>query len=470
MMILPMDHINLKVFAFTNNLLTFVKIAFRLSFNCTEQHRTQHCTRLHRGFIGLIKASGKTMTATVFTPTTDGVIAALLAPFFMSLGFFIWDLRWTSSQGSAFALNMYKCTVASVWFAMMAGIRGFFIESYSNEVLTVTSVGYLALSSTLGIIFGDVLWLEALRLLGAKHVIVADSLKPFAAALLGRFLLNEMLHPLGYVGLALTVLGVGVVAWEGSESNQEDIDDKARFDKTPPLPDDQNDCDITTNPTNTKQEVGPDILSTEDNITAREVSSFNLEEYKRGYACAILNVLADSFGSFLTKQHGTGMTTWSINLIRFGFAGIVLVCISINMRLYRRYFKSKRDLVNTRDLAIVNSNVHIDEVGDTEHESTSNDTTKSCNAPTWFELPSLTTKGWLQITLGVAFVTFLCPALEKHALMQIALGLCATLASVGPLYGLFMDWLFKGKRCTGIGFAGVILAIGGVVVLCIYGI
>ena len=36
------------------------------------------------------------MTVNVFSSTTaDGILAAILAPFFMSLGFFIWDVRWT---------------------------------------------------------------------------------------------------------------------------------------------------------------------------------------------------------------------------------------------------------------------------------------------------------------------------------------------------------------------------------------
>ena len=40
---------------------------------------------------------------------TEQILAALLAPFFMSLGFFIWDHRWTSSGASAFALNSELC-------------------------------------------------------------------------------------------------------------------------------------------------------------------------------------------------------------------------------------------------------------------------------------------------------------------------------------------------------------------------
>ena len=72
------------------------------------------------------------MTFSVFSPTADGVsvvafahvhvcskifipkpcvhfatkiVAALLSPLFMSIGFFLWDCRWTSSGASAFALN-----------------------------------------------------------------------------------------------------------------------------------------------------------------------------------------------------------------------------------------------------------------------------------------------------------------------------------------------------------------------------
>ena len=111
------------------------------------------------------------MTLVVFSPTADGVIAALLAPLFMTIGLFVWDVRWTSSGGSAFALNMYKCLTASIGFTIMCFIRGFSnMDTTSTDVFTTSNIGYLLLSSTLGIIVGDLLWLEALRLIGAKHV------------------------------------------------------------------------------------------------------------------------------------------------------------------------------------------------------------------------------------------------------------------------------------------------------------
>jgi hypothetical protein len=41
----------------------------------------------------------------MFTSTVDGILAALLSPLFMTIGFFVWDARWNGSGGSAFALN-----------------------------------------------------------------------------------------------------------------------------------------------------------------------------------------------------------------------------------------------------------------------------------------------------------------------------------------------------------------------------
>jgi hypothetical protein len=41
----------------------------------------------------------------MFSSTADGILAALLSPLFMTIGFFVWDARWTGSGGSAFALN-----------------------------------------------------------------------------------------------------------------------------------------------------------------------------------------------------------------------------------------------------------------------------------------------------------------------------------------------------------------------------
>ena len=397
----------------------------------------------------------------------------------------------------------------------MCLVRGFTISSEdvnednntesTNNVFTTTTVGFLILSSTLGIIIGDVLWLEALQLLGAKHVIVIDSLKPFVAAILGKVSLDEVLKGPAWGGMVLTVIGVGVVSWEekritssattrkedtnntdannnndGNEGstiiaqtestarimiefdNEEEEENKANIsvlDNNIIIEDgNSNDINITT------KETRPSIVQTVANNNTVEQQRFNMtcsrerSVYRRGYTCAIFNVLADSLGSLLTKIHGVGMTTWSINLIRFGFAGIILVCISFGMRIHHQhYFLQSKDATKNKD-----------DVNDNDHDN--NDATvQTPPQPQWYELPTLSRIGWVQITTGVGLVTFLCPALSNFALFQIALGLAVSLGSITPLYALFLDWPFKGKRPTMRGCIGVMLAIVGVVILCIWG-
>jgi len=376
----------------------------------------------------------------------------------------------------------------------MCLVRGFAIPPSSenieeeDSVFTTQNVGFLILSSTLGIIIGDVLWLEALRLLGAKHVIVIDSLKPFIAAILGRLALDEVLRPPAWGGMILTVIGVGVVSFEEQRSSSAQKDNTDNDDDNEKPIEQTEATDRTgfdneeevnrTNIDNIEEHLNSDSnqqLSMEDtaentNTSGKQIINFSRESsvYRRGYICAIINVLADSLGSLLTKQYGVGMTTWSINLIRFGFAGVVLICISIGMRIHGHYSSSL--LIELGSIEPKNQEDN-DKTMNRDNDTSSMDINKLPSPPPkWYKLPKLSRIGWLQITAGVALVTFLCPALSNYALFQIALGLAISLGSIGPLYGLLLDWPFKGKRPTLCGCIGVILAIAGVVILCVWGV
>lgn len=339
--------------------------------------------------------------------------------------------------------------------------RGFAISSEaSSTVFRAPNVGFLILSSTLGIIIGDVLWLEALRLLGAKHVIVIDSLKPFMAAILGRVGLGEVLKPPAWGGMLLTVLGVGVVSWEEQQASSSPDKAEEAVNKSD-IADTQSTAKMSVNNEGKHSQDGITIQCANDNAEQRasaEKSSdarATKKQNTRGYACAIINVLADSVGSLLTKKFGAGMTTWSINLIRFGFAGIVMMVVSGGMRIHR-YRSNSEQLKDKKQ----RDSIQIDTEATTDETSTT---------PLWFELPTLSWVGWMQISAGVCFVTFLCPALGNYALFQIALGLAVSLGSIGPLYGLLLDWPFKGKPPTVHGCIGVLLTIAGVVILCVWG-
>jgi drug/metabolite transporter (DMT)-like permease len=138
-----------------------------------------------------------------------GVLAALAAPFCMAVGFIVWDNTWKTS--SAFSLNLFKYNLASVIFLISRFVFGF---SFNEEKFRFDQVGWLVLSGMIGIIIGDLFWLEALRRLGAFQVLVIDTIKPFCAALLGHLILGETIHSVAYVGIVMTVGGVLVVSEE----------------------------------------------------------------------------------------------------------------------------------------------------------------------------------------------------------------------------------------------------------------
>ncbi|EEC50672.1 predicted protein [Phaeodactylum tricornutum CCAP 1055/1] len=301
-----------------------------------------------------------------------GVTASLAAPLIMTLGFLVWEHHW---QGSAFALNLFKCNVASVGFLILAvSTRRLAQEEILDDaVFTTRAVGYLFLSSTIGIVIGDWTWLQALQILGAQRVIFMDSLKPFLAAVLGWLVLDEELRLAALGGIVLTVAGVVLVAVEKEQptaivvEEQTDCEsgtDNAVDKPAPPLLDLQRDGSLQLNETehsvdkdNTPLTLSVPTLSQttaerdsddrNDNPVRPEASLPESSEkdensdipesrnnLRLGYAMSILNVGLDTYGAVLIKEHGVRMTVWEINLLRFGFAGVVMLCASVIMRLW----------------------------------------------------------------------------------------------------------------------------------------
>ena len=141
-----------------------------------------------------------------------GVIAALAAPMVMTFGFFIWEGIW---KGSAFLLNTFKCTLASAVFIVVVGcLNAAEGVAFFSHSATSRDVGMLILSSMLGIVIGDTCWLSAMKMLGARRVIMIDALKPFLAAIVGFVGLGEPLTWSLVLGLCLTMSGVLVVNLE----------------------------------------------------------------------------------------------------------------------------------------------------------------------------------------------------------------------------------------------------------------
>ena len=119
------------------------------------------------------------------------VVAGCIAPGLMALGLFVWADCW---QHSALGLNAFKCSLGCCLFG--AVVAAAYRRSMADEV-----VAWLGLSSFLGIVVADTLWLMSLQILGARRMIAIDASKPFVAAAFGFVFLGDVVPPLGYAGV-----------------------------------------------------------------------------------------------------------------------------------------------------------------------------------------------------------------------------------------------------------------------------
>jgi drug/metabolite transporter (DMT)-like permease len=347
-----------------------------------------------------------------------GIGAALLAPLLMTVGFVVWDKYW---QGSAFALNVFKCGLASVLFVVTL------LAMYVGDVraaaapYTAESTGFLVLSAFLGITVGDAAWLQALRLLGAKRVIIIDTLKPFLAAVLGALFLHEALSFVTALGVALTSAGVLVVSLEKERVASPNLDP----DPTQAIAD-------TAHAVNDPTFIDPGSLDPEALLplpVAPKRSPVGI-----GYALAVANVVLDAVGALLVKRFASDVPPFHICLVRFGSAFLTVALLWGAVRL-------------------------TVELGPKPCARFSGDAS-------WCRLPAQGRTVWARIAVGVVFVTFFCPALSNVALLALPLALALTLTAVGPLYALPLVWVMKGERLTVRALAGAVLAVAGVAILC----
>lgn len=441
-----------------------------------------------------------------------GIMAALTSPLVMNVGFIIWQDHW---KGSAFSLNLFKCNLASVGFLVLScatGSRQNGNVLFASNVFTTEAVGYMILSGMIGIVIGDWAWLRGLQLLGARRTILLDSIKPFLASLLGYLILGEKLRLAALAGIVATVAGVILVSFERTASNQLDNEVQDDFAGTANVSQESNMCSSgSSSPQNNEDgETSKDndacgmhgivepassvidgyakeIDATNDhniilsgtvinsvdriaiNSTDGSQSSEDVEkitpskgrtpgELKQGYVLSLLNAGLDTYGAVLTKQYGVGMTVWEINLIRFGFAGLSMLLLSILLTFWTKAYKQHLPPSAGRDASMSNSpsqpNFH--------------------NSPTrWFHLPvrNMHRSNWFHVTGGVVLVTFAAPTLFNYALFQIALALTLTLTSVGPLYSLPLEYIFDSEKRipSWKAIVGAILAVFGIVVLALWG-
>ena len=249
-----------------------------------------------------------------------GIVASLSAPLVMTIGFMVWESHW---KGSAFSLNLFKCNLASLGFLVIVLATNSAAEL--EKLFTDTKVsGYLFLSSAIGIVIGDWTWLQALQTIGARQVILMDSIKPFLAALLGWLILEEDLKVVALAGIFLTVAGVLVVSLETTKEEDSDVRNVDKDEGIQEGEKEQQGCASSGNlETGVELPKDPEVADeTGGPIGAK--GSASKWRTQSGYLMSLLNIALDTYGAILIKQVGGDLTVWEISLLRFGFAGLVM--------------------------------------------------------------------------------------------------------------------------------------------------
>jgi len=116
-----------------------------------------------------------------------------------------------SRRVGALAVNLFRLILAlaflSLYCRMVQG--GWFPTDASPSVW-----GWLLLSGVIGIFIGDTCLFQAFVLIGARKTMLIMSLAPPLAAIAGWLVMGEVLTPVDWAGMALTVLGVAWVVLE----------------------------------------------------------------------------------------------------------------------------------------------------------------------------------------------------------------------------------------------------------------
>ncbi|CAE8611792.1 unnamed protein product [Polarella glacialis] len=439
----------------------------------------------------------------------DGFVAAAVAPGVMTVGFFIWGNVWT---GSGLMLNAFKGILASMIFLAVFFLTAAIAGQPCFPPMSWNDLFFLWLSSLLGIVLGDTFWLLALARIGARRVILVDSIKPFLATTGAAILLNEVPSWEVLVGMAVTVAGVLLVGLElPPESSELSASDKSekqkgKLDSGTGSNSNHNNHSSNNNSNNISrtflghwcfwhcmglsgQHMLPNNNSNNNNHNSKNTQGQTLgvaadcrEDFELdlvpserapsdsdnvgkiehnsgerkaeiveavqvaaedgssskakisasslavGYAFSVCNCFFDVIGWLLVKQHGRGSTTWHINLIRFGTAGI-----EIAIFLGAVVFTSR---------------------------------VMGRTPPDWCLIPKgLGRRGWAVLCLGVVFVTFVTPALTQYAIFEIEMAPYVTLTSTGPIWALPIGWVLKRERVSRRACCGSLLAVLGVVPL-----
>lgn len=147
-----------------------------------------------------------------------GEIAGVLAAVFWTVTSLAFESA--GKKVGSLSVNLIRLVMAFFFIGIYSWfVRGFFFPSDA----TLFQWKWLALSGLIGFVIGDLLLFQAFVVVGARVSMLMMALAPPFAALIGWLLLDEVLVPQSWLGMAITMCGIVIVILkrEKTEENGE---------------------------------------------------------------------------------------------------------------------------------------------------------------------------------------------------------------------------------------------------------
>ncbi len=135
-----------------------------------------------------------------------GEIAGILTAVFWTITSLAFESA--GKKVGSLSVNLIRLVMAFFFIGIYSWIaRGFFFPTDA----TLYQWKWLALSGLVGFVIGDLLLFQAFVVVGARISMLMMALAPPFAALIGWLLLGEVLAPMSWLGMAITMCGIVIV-------------------------------------------------------------------------------------------------------------------------------------------------------------------------------------------------------------------------------------------------------------------
>lgn len=121
------------------------------------------------------------------------------------------SMLYSFARMTAWELNFWKNIFACFIFFVHLWIAKTFFTFAPVFEAPLEAWCWLAVSSIVGIVVGDTLYLRSMQILGPRRALVVATASPIFGVLIGFFFMNDPVTILLLAGVGLTVFGVGIV-------------------------------------------------------------------------------------------------------------------------------------------------------------------------------------------------------------------------------------------------------------------